>query len=440
MDPLKILISSTCYDLKETRESLRSSLSSIGYDVTISERDDILYDPREHTHVNCVKAISECDVVVFIIGDRFGGAAVKNALDIANLEKLETSSVDFFSKERNLNISISQCEILSAIANDIPVYTFIKNEVHTYHNLYEKNKSKKELSKIEIPGFRNPTEFKYIFEFYNFLRKGKRGNYCKPFTTADEIVTVLKKQLSGLLARLIKETKSDVLVNNDLEILSATVVGHESTERQKAFNRLYLNLNKEDTIKIMGTGVTSFLSDEERVRGYLRDGHDIQVLMVNNNVIKDGLHCTSNIFLRNINKSSKNKSFSLTPQGTKVDCYLADSNFLIDKNHFNKYHHRPKYNENVRSSIKLVKEYQKDKELKKYKGKITARLFRSFTPFSITAIAKQGRKKNDLIAEFIIPFTKNRILFHSNNTEDPTVFKLFMEFFDSTWKNSTDLT
>lgn len=437
---LKILISSTCFDLKEERLHLDSSLEAIGHTVILSEADDILYDPRNQTHINCIKAVEECDLIIFLIGSRFGGKAVQGALDIVELERLESSGIDFFKKKKNLEISITQCEILTALRNNIPIYTFIKTEVYNVHSVYEKNKSKGILEKMEFPGFKNVKEAKYIFEFFNFIRKANTNNYFKAFDNSGDITEVMKKQLSMLLSRLLKETKSEVLVtNNKLEILPATVVSHLSTERQKAFDRLYYNLNKGETIKIMGTGVTNFLSNKERIHGYLKDGNTIKLLLVNNEIIKEGLHCTSDLFLKNINYLAESNKVELIDKNLKVHCYLANTNFLIDKNHFNNYHQRINYNEDISSSIGLIQQYQKDIESEKFRGKIIARHFASFTSLSITAISRKNRKKNDLIAEFIIPFTKNRIIFHSTDDENPIVFDLFMNFFDSTWKKAKEI-
>lgn len=436
---LNILISSTCVDLKEERNNIYTSLKAIGHNVVLSEMDHILYDPREHTHTNCIRAVLDCDIVIFLIGNRFGGTAVQDALDCVELEQLESSNIDFFKDKAHHKISITQCEILTAIKNNIPIYTFIKNEVYANHKFYEDNKGKNFINEIAFSSFRNNTEVKYIFEFYNFVRKQRQSNYCKHFDRSDEIVSVMKGQLSMLLARLIKETKSEILAPNNNMILSATVVGHLSTERQKIFDRLYHNVDKGDTIKILGTGVTNFLGNEERIHGYLKDGNKIEVLMVNNNIIKDDLHCTSDVFINNINYFAKTNTVELIDKDLKVHCYLANTNFLIDKNHFNNYHKRANYNDNVAQSVALIKKYRQDDISEKFKGSLLAKHFCSFTPLSITAILKNDKKKNDLLAEFIIPFTEKRIIIHSTYNENHTVFDLFMDFFDSTWTKAIDI-
>ena len=72
MSALKIFISSTCYDMAILRSELRSYLLEIGHDPLVSENSDILFDPRQHTHANCIQEIASCDYVMVFIGSRFG--------------------------------------------------------------------------------------------------------------------------------------------------------------------------------------------------------------------------------------------------------------------------------------------------------------------------------------------------------------------------------
>ena len=37
----------------------------------MSDYNDVLFDPRSHTHESCIKEIANADVVILIIGSRF---------------------------------------------------------------------------------------------------------------------------------------------------------------------------------------------------------------------------------------------------------------------------------------------------------------------------------------------------------------------------------
>ena len=80
MAKLRIFVSSTCYDLGVIRSELRPFIIALGHEPVMSDYADILYDPRSHTHDSCIKEVPNCDMVVLIIGSRFGGTGITLAL------------------------------------------------------------------------------------------------------------------------------------------------------------------------------------------------------------------------------------------------------------------------------------------------------------------------------------------------------------------------
>ena len=74
----KVFISSTCFDLKEVRESLSRFVNGFGFDAVLSEHGDVFYHPDLHTHEACVHEVSNCQLFILLIGGRFGGSYVKN--------------------------------------------------------------------------------------------------------------------------------------------------------------------------------------------------------------------------------------------------------------------------------------------------------------------------------------------------------------------------
>lgn len=89
MAGLRIFVSSTCYDLSVTRSQLRTFIQSQGHEPLMSDYSDILYDPRLHTHTSCVDEVATADIVVLIVGSRFGGKSVPEALSKLDFEKLD---------------------------------------------------------------------------------------------------------------------------------------------------------------------------------------------------------------------------------------------------------------------------------------------------------------------------------------------------------------
>jgi len=177
----------------------------MGYEPVMSEYSDILYDPRAHTHDRCLKEIPACDMVVLIIGARFGGTAVPSTLgnlDIDLLCRLSEKSAILDTKEK---LSVTQLEVLKAIEQSIPVYAFVDEKVLHDHHVYEKNKDKEEvIDHIEFPSIQKRETAKYIFEFINFLSHRVTNNSITGFSRLDDIRNHITAQWSQLFQRLLK--------------------------------------------------------------------------------------------------------------------------------------------------------------------------------------------------------------------------------------------
>ena len=201
MSALKVFISSTCYDLANVREELRKFIINFGYEPIMSEYSDVLYDPREHTHTSCVEEVKNCDMVILIIGGRFGGKAIDEAISKIDFNKIEK----VVQIKKNDNFSITYLEFLKAIECEIPVYTFIQEDVLSDHKLYEKNKDNEIINLIKFPSIEKQETARYIFEFINAVRKRNRGNNIFPFGRINDIEEILKKQWASLFQKLLKE-------------------------------------------------------------------------------------------------------------------------------------------------------------------------------------------------------------------------------------------
>lgn len=209
MARLKVFISSTCYDLDILRGELRPFIAGMGYEPVMSDYSDVLYDPRSHTHDSCLKEVPGCDMVVLIIGSRFGGVAVPSALqqmDFAVIEKLSTKAISVESKEK---LSITQLEVLKAVESSVPVYAFVDERVLHDHHVYEKNKNKKEvIENIEFPSIQKRETAKYIFEFINFLSHRTNNNSILSYSRLEDIRQQLSSQWSHLFQRLLLESRT----------------------------------------------------------------------------------------------------------------------------------------------------------------------------------------------------------------------------------------
>lgn len=201
----KIFLSSTCYDLGMVREQLRSFFLRLGYEPILSEYSDVLYDPRTHTHTSCIQEVPNADIVVVLIGSRFGGKAVPEALNSVDIENLLKSSFDVTALQEPEKLSITQLEVLKAIDATVPVFAFVDEKVMHDHFVYQKNKDIAD--KIKFPSIEKSESARYIFEFINFLHLRNKGNSVIPFGRIEDIETHLLKQWGALFQKLLKEQR-----------------------------------------------------------------------------------------------------------------------------------------------------------------------------------------------------------------------------------------
>ncbi len=201
----KVFVSSTCYDLGMAREQIRSFLISYGYDPIMSEYSDVLFDPRQHTHTSCLQEIPNADMIVLLVGSRFGGTAIPEALQLIDIERLQNSSFDVTVLDNPETLSVTQLEVLKAIDSSVPVFAFVDEKVWHDHLVYQKNKDL--VNTINFPSIEKPESARFIFEFLNFLRQRTEGNSVISFGKIEDIENHLRKQWGALFQRLLQEQR-----------------------------------------------------------------------------------------------------------------------------------------------------------------------------------------------------------------------------------------
>lgn len=219
MAEMRVFISSTCYDLSLLRSQLRIFIKNMGYEPIMSDYEDILYDPRIHTHTSCVDEVKNCDMLVLIIGSRFGGKATAEALNKIDFDSLQNESANIEVLKETKNLSVTQLEVLQAIECGMPVYTFVDKRVWHDHALYEKNKSSDIIDKIIFPSIEKQETAKFIFNFINFVRLRTRGNNIFTFEKGQDIEDILKKQWSGYFQRLLQEERFSESNRKKIDVL-----------------------------------------------------------------------------------------------------------------------------------------------------------------------------------------------------------------------------
>lgn len=203
MSKLKVFISSTCYDLGATRKKIHDFIESMGFDPVCSDHNEVMFDPKEHSHESCVKKVDECDFFVYIIGGRFGGRALPKVDALLKNRK----------EYKNEIISITQAECMRAVQKKIPKFVFIKNRVLKDHKKYLE--AKEDYDSIVFKSVEKQEYAKYIFDFFDFLRKGKINNAYFPFRNVNEIIDILKRQWSEYFQKLLEKNRINEIGKND---------------------------------------------------------------------------------------------------------------------------------------------------------------------------------------------------------------------------------
>lgn len=188
----RVFISSTFYDLKQIRIELDKFIESLGYEPVRNEVGDIPYGKDEELQSYCYKEISNVDILVSIIGGRYGSKAT--------------------TEEPSQEYSISQMELKTAWREDKQVFIFIENNVFTEFETYSLNKGNKDIHYRFVD---NPDIYKFIEE----IKGLSTNNNIKGFDTADDIKAYLKEQFAGLFKQFLLDSKrmKEAIVLRDIE-------------------------------------------------------------------------------------------------------------------------------------------------------------------------------------------------------------------------------
>lgn len=212
----RIFMSSTFYDLKQIRTDLDLFIDTLGYETIRNEEGDIPYGKDDALEEYCYKEIKSIDILVSIIGGRFG------------------------SESKRSNSSISQIELRTALKENKQVYIFIEKNVLAEYETYLINKDK-EISFRYVDDVR-------IYQFIEEIKTLNSNNNIKGFDTASEISKYLKDQFAGLFQRFLEEQTriKEISLIRNLEKTAqtlnkiVTVLSDENKEKDDEINKILM--------------------------------------------------------------------------------------------------------------------------------------------------------------------------------------------------------
>ena len=190
----RVFVSSTYYDLRTVRDDLDRFIREVGYEPVRHERGHISYGKDDRPEEYAYREIDFCDIVICIVGGRFG-----------------TTSSDGTS-------SITQKELKSAVERGKQVYVFVDDSVHHEHRHYLANKAVLGVRYVSVD---NPKIHEFLEEVYAL----PKGNPIFPFSVSADITRLLREQWSGLFQRLLTESsvKSQTALIEELQRSLQTV-------------------------------------------------------------------------------------------------------------------------------------------------------------------------------------------------------------------------
>lgn len=184
----RFFISSTYYDLKSIRSELEAFLTNLGYEPVLNEKGHISYGSKEKLEEYCYKEIQLCDVLISVIGGRYG------------------------SRSSHEDDTVSQHELRTALNLGKQVFIFVDKSVKAEHRFYLVNKTNQDTKYTSVDN-------KKVFEILDFVDSLPLNNATFGFDTGQEILLYLKEQLSGLFKNLLIESSkaNEVVLIRDLK-------------------------------------------------------------------------------------------------------------------------------------------------------------------------------------------------------------------------------
>lgn len=211
----RIFISSTFYDLRYVRADLERFIADLGYESVMNERGQIAYGRAESLEQYCYREISACDILINIVGSRFG-----------------TESEDGAH-------SISQMELKTAHDLNKQIYVFVERPVHVEYRTWLANRDNESFKPQYVDDAR---VYKFISEVYGL----SLNNVVAGFDSVSELIEYLREQWSGLFQRFLREESKgeDYKISSNLKATAETlaeIVKYTTQERDDSMKSIFVH-------------------------------------------------------------------------------------------------------------------------------------------------------------------------------------------------------
>jgi Domain of unknown function (DUF4062) len=192
-------------------------IQAMSYEPVMSEYSDVLYDPRTDAQASCLKEIDTCDILVLVVGSRFGSKASVRALDLVDLDEVRKLGRDNTFLSDSSSLSVTQVELIRAVQIGVPVFAFVEQAVLHDYNTYLANRDEAFHSQMRFGSVSQPEHAQYLFTFIEFLDGLQVNNAIEPFSKIDDIESHLGRQWASLFQRMLRESREIARTTREYE-------------------------------------------------------------------------------------------------------------------------------------------------------------------------------------------------------------------------------
>ena len=191
-----VFISSTIYDFSDLRSALKYWLREMGFNAQLSEFNDFQKDLTKNSYEACLKAVSECDYFVLLIGTRRGGLYLDENISITRKEYQVAYELAHTGKIKKLIVFIRQN--VWDVKED-------RKSLHKILQNFEVLESGKPVEKALIENYNSSIlrDAEHITGFIDEITRKKDSqngkspsmNWVHTFNTFEDIISALRVEL-----------------------------------------------------------------------------------------------------------------------------------------------------------------------------------------------------------------------------------------------------
>lgn len=246
----RVFVSSTYYDLKHVRNDIRNFLQNLGYEAVMHDTGNVAYTQDVSLEKSCYNELDTCNIVVCIIGNKYGTQSVES------------------------DDSITMSEIKAALRSRKKVFIYILKEVYAENFTYLRNKDKSFIP-YHVDNIK-------IHEFIAELKDNVRNSPIETFDNVTDITDNLKQQFAGLFQHLLNQeaTVTETKTYNDLQDSVESIkslIGELSEQKEAFFDKFDGSIYTvrpalRRILKVLGDKTyTIFTKDRGGLKEYLSD-------------------------------------------------------------------------------------------------------------------------------------------------------------------------